>query len=140
MNIEPYLDFEGCAEQAANFYQATLGAEILALMRFSDAPDPAAMCPSGDADKVMHMSLKIGDSIIMGSDSHCSGQAMFQGFSLTLNLQDPKEAKRLFALLADGGEVRMPLEKTFFSAAFGLVADRFGVPWMIYVELPEAQG
>jgi len=106
-------------------------------MRFSDAPDPAAMCPSGDTGKVMHMSLKIGDSIIMGSDSHCSGQAVFQGFSLTLNLQDPKEAKRLFALLADGSEVRMLLEKTFFSPASGLVADRFGVPWMIYVESPE---
>lgn len=139
MQILPYLDFEGCAEQAASFYQATLGAEIQALMHFSDAPDPA-MCGASSPDKVMHMSLKIGDSILMGSDSRCSGKAAFQGFSLTLSLTDSAEASRLFNLLAEGGEVQMPLEKTFFSPAFGLVADRFGVPWMIYVESPEEHG
>jgi len=138
MQVLPYLDFEGSAEQAANFYQATLGAEILALMHFSDAPDPD-MCNTGSADKVMHMSLKIGDSILMGSDGRCSGKAVFQGVSLALNLTDAAEATRLFTLLAEGGEVQMPLEKTFFSPAFGLVADRFGVSWMIYVEFPEGR-
>ncbi len=136
MQLPPYLNFEGCAEQAANFYQATLGAEIQALMRFSEAPDPA-LCSSNNLDKVMHMSLKIGDNLLMGSDSACSGKATFQGFSLTLNLTDIDEAKRLFSLLAEGGQVQMPLEESFFSPAFGMVADRFGVPWMIYVAHPE---
>jgi PhnB protein len=133
MRIEPYIFFEGCAEQAAHFYQATLGAEIIALLRYSEAPDPT-MCPVDDPEKVMHMNLRIGDSVVMGSDGNCSGEARFQGFALTLNAKDVNEAEKLFGLLADGGQVQMPLEETFFSPAFGMLADRFGVPWMIHVE------
>ena len=131
MRIEPYLFFEGCAEQAAHFYQATLGAEIVALLRYSESPDPP---PVDDPDKVMHMNLRIGDSVVMGSGGYCSGEARFQGFALTLNARDVDEAQRLFGLLSEEGEVQMPLEKTFFSPAFGMLTDRFGVPWMIHVE------
>ncbi len=133
MNIQPYLFFEGRAEEAAKFYRTALGAEIVNLMRWSDSPDPA-MCPAGSEDKVMHMSLKIGDTVVMGSDGRCSGQQSFQGFALSLNLHDTDEAQRLFGLLANDGQVQMPLEKTFFSPAFGMVADRFGVSWMIHVD------
>jgi PhnB protein len=133
MRIEPYIFFEGCAEQAAHFYQQSLGAEIVALLRYSEAPDPA-QCPVDDPDKVMHMNLRIGDSVVMGSDGNCSGETRFQGFALTLNAKDVNEAEKLFGLLADGGQVQMPLEETFFSPAFGMLADRFGVPWMIHVE------
>ncbi|WP_428606801.1 VOC family protein [Sedimenticola sp.] len=133
MQIEPYLYFEGCAEQAAHFYQTVLGAEILALLRYSDSPDPT-MCPEGGADKVMHMNLKIGDSIIMGSDGRCTGQSQFQGFALTLNLKTVEDAQRRFDRLAEGGEIQMPMAETFFSPAFGMLTDRFGVPWMVLVQ------
>lgn len=132
MRIEPYLFFEGCAEQAAHFYRETIGAEIQALLRYSEAPDPA-LCPAADPNKIMHMNLKIGDSVVMGSDGNCSGQAQFQGFALTLNARDVGEAEKLFTLLAEGGQVQMPLEETFFSPAFGMLSDRFGVPWMVHV-------
>jgi PhnB protein len=120
-------------EEAIEFYREVLGAEVQMLMRYADSPDPA-MCAGMQPENVMHMSLKIGDSTIMGSDGRCTGQAQFQGFSLSLTVTDPGTAERLFGLLADGGEVQMPLGQTFFSPAFGLVSDRFGVSWMVYVE------
>jgi PhnB protein len=112
-----------------------LGAEVTMLMRNKDAPEPPppGMLPPGSEGKVMHMSLKIGDTTVLASDGHCSGQATFQGFSLSLTVPDDAAAERTFAALADGGQVRMPLGKTFFSSHFGMLADRFGVPWMIYV-------
>jgi PhnB protein len=91
------------------------------------------MCPSGAEDKVMHASLHIGDATVMASDGRCQGQPSFRGFSLSLTAADEAEAERLFAALADGGQVQMPLAKTFFSPCFGTVADRFGVSWMIVV-------
>ena len=105
------------------------------LMRFKDSPEPCqpGMVPPGAEDKVMHASFRIGDSTVMASDGRCSGAASFQGFSLSITAPDEIEAERLFAALADGGQVQMPLTKTFFSPRFGMVADRFGVPWMIVV-------
>ena len=81
----------------------------------------------------MHMSFRIGDTTLLASDGECTGQPNFQGISLSLTAADDAEAERLFASLADGGQVQMPLTKTFFSSSFGMVADRFGVPWMIVV-------
>ena len=130
--VQPYLFFAGRCEEAVEFYRTALGAEVQMLMRFKDSPDPA-MCTPGMEDKVMHATLRIGESIIMASDGRCEGKASFEGFSLSLTQKDVAEADRLFAALADGGQVRMPLAKTFFSPRFGMVADRFGVPWMIYV-------
>ncbi|HEY7311825.1 MAG TPA: VOC family protein [Gemmataceae bacterium] len=135
MQVQPYLNFDGRCEEAIEFYRRTLGAEVMMLMRFKDSPEPAApgMVPPGAENKVMHASFRIGDSTLMASDCHCKGQPSFQGFSLSLTVPNEAQAERLFASLADGGQVQMPLTKTFFSARFGVVADRFGVSWMIYV-------
>ncbi len=132
MQVQPYLSFEGRCEEAAEFYRKALGAEVTTLKRFKESPDPG-MCSPGSMDKVMHMSFRIGDTTLLASDGRCTGQPNFQGISLTLTVADDAEAERLFASLADGGEVRMPLTKTFFSSRFGMVADRFGMPWMILV-------
>jgi PhnB protein len=135
MQIQPYLFFEGRCEEAAEFYRAKLGAEVMMLMRNRDSPDapPPGMLAPGSDDKVMHMSLRIGDSIVLASDGRCAGKPSFQGFSLSLTARDEAEAGRLFAALVDGGQVQLPLGKTFFSPSFGMVADRFGVSWMVYV-------
>jgi PhnB protein len=132
MQVQPYLFFEGRCEEAVEFYRKALGAEITMLMRFKESPDPG-MCAPGTLDKVMHMSFRIGDTTLLASDGRCTGQQNFQGFSLSLTAPNDSEAERLFASLADGGQVQMPLAKTFFSSRFGMVADRFGVPWMIVV-------
>jgi len=134
MLVQPYLFFDGRAEEAVAFYRKTLGAEVTMLMRFKDSPDPSMSPPdSPNANKVMHMSLKIGDSTVLGSDGRCMGQANFQGFALSLTAANEAEAAKLFAALGEGGQVQMPLTKTFFSPAFGMLADRFGVSWMVYV-------
>ena len=132
MQVQPYLFFEGRCEEAVEFYRNALGAEITMLMRWKESPDPQ-MCQPGAEEKVMHMSFRIGDTTLLASDGRCTGQPNFQGFSLSLTAADDAEAERLFAALADGGQVRMPLTKTFFSSRFGMVADRFGVPWTIWV-------
>ena len=134
MAIQPYLFFEGRCEEALEFYRKALGAEVVMLMRYKDCPEPApkgARTPPGD--KVMHSSLRIGDAELMASDGFAHGKPSFQGFSLSLNARDDAEARRWFNALADGGDVRQPLIKTFFSSSFGMVADRFGVPWMVVV-------
>ncbi len=132
MQVEPYLFFEGRCEEALDFYRQALGAEVTALMRFKESPDPA-MCQPGSEDKVMHAVLRIGDTAIMASDGMSSGQPAFQGFGLTLNMTDKAEAERAFTALSDGGQIQMPLAETFWSPLFGMVADRFGVLWMIIV-------
>ena len=134
MLVQPYLFFDGRAEEAVAFYRKTLGAEVTMLMHFKDSPDPSMSPPdSPNANKVMHMSLKIGGSTVLGSDGRCMGQANFQGFALSLTAANEAEAAKLFAALGEGGQVQMPLTKTFFSPAFGMLADRFGVSWMVYV-------
>ncbi len=139
MLIQPYLFFEGRCEEAAEFYRNKLGAEVVMLMRYKDGPQPAqpGMIPPGAENKVMHMNLRIGDSTVLASDGHCSGKTSFQGFSLSLTARDDAEAERMFTALTDGGQVQMPLGKTFFSSSFGMLADRFGVNWMIYVAAEE---
>lgn len=135
MFVQPYLFFDGRCEQALDFYRRALGAEVTMLMRFKESPDPTppGMLPPGAEDKVMHASFRIGDSTVMASDGRCQGQPSFQGFSLSLSASDDAQAERLFAALADGGQVQMPLGKTFFASSFGMVADRFGVSWMVIV-------
>jgi PhnB protein len=133
MLVEPYLFFDGKCEEALEFYRRTIGAEVTALLRWKDSPDPQMTMP-GAADKVMHARLRIGDTMVMASDGRCQGRPEFQGFALSLTATDIAEADRLFAALGDGGQVQMPLSETFFSPRFGMVADRFGVSWMVYVE------
>ena len=130
MLIQPYLSFEGRCDEAVKFYQAALGAEVQMLMRFNEAPDQS-MTPPGLGDKVMHVSMRIGDSVVMASDGRCSGTTGFTGVSLSLTVVDDAEAGRLFTALSDGGQVTMPLEKTFFASKFGMLTDRFGVQWMV---------
>jgi PhnB protein len=132
MLIQPYLSFDGRCEEAIEFYRRTLGAKVEMMMRFKEAPEPG-MSPPEAGDKVMHAALRIGDSMVLASDGRCLGKPSFQGFALSLTAADEAEAARLFAALADGGQVQMPLAKTFFSPSFGMVADCFGVSWMVYV-------
>ncbi len=133
MNVQPYLFFEGRCDEAIEFYRQALGAEVTRLMRFKDSPDPSMAAP-GAGDKVMHAVLRIGDTAVFASDGRSQGSPRFEGFALSLTARDEAEADRLFAALAKGGQVHMPLGKTFFAPRFGMVADRFGVSWMVIVE------
>jgi len=134
MKVQPYLFFDGRCEEAIAFYRRTLGAEQIMLMRFKDCPETTtAEMPPDSGNKVMHASLRIGDTNLMASDGRCQGRQNFQGFSLSLTVPNEGEADRVFKSLADGGQVQMPLAKTFFSPRFGMVADRFGVSWMVIV-------
>ena len=133
MQVQPYLMFDGRCEEALEFYRQALGARVEALLRFKDSPDPQ-MCAAAPAEKVMHSCFRIGDTAVMASDGQCQGKASFQGFSLAITADDDADAKRRFDALVDGGQVQMPLGKTFFASSFGMVADRFGVSWMIVTE------
>ena len=137
MKVQSYLIFNGRTEEALEFYNRALGAEVITLMRFKDAPEqpPAGTLPPGTESRVMHSCFRIGDTELMASDG-CPQQepTKFQGISLTLNPANEAEAARLFDALAEGGKVEMPLAKTFFSPAFGVVTDKFGVNWMVVAE------
>jgi PhnB protein len=132
---QPYLFFEGRCEEAIEYYRTTLGAEVKALLRYADNPEPPppGRLPAGSEKKVMHAEFQVGSTTLMASDGMCSGKPGFQGFSISLEAPGDAEAKRLFDALADGGEVRMPLGPTFFATSFGIVADRFGLGWMVLV-------
>ena len=135
MQVQPYLFFEGRCEEAIEFYRKTLGAQVLMMMRFSDSPVPQQPgCPEVPGDKVMHATIRIGQTTLMASDGRAAGKPKFEGFSLSLTAAHSAEAERLFNALAEGGQIQMPLATTFFSPRFGMVADRFGVSWMIIVE------
>lgn len=134
MQLQPYLFFDGRCEEAIEFYKAKLGAEVTMMMRFKDTPEPQpGMIPPGGENKVMHARFRIGDADVLASDGRCQGHPQFQGFSLSLTASSEDEAEKMFTALSDGGAVQMPLSKTFFSPRFGMVADRFGVSWMVYV-------
>ncbi len=141
MKVQTYLFFDGTCEEALNFYKTVLGAEIQMMMRFKDSPEPmgdggadAPGCGPMQPEKIMHANFQIGETQVMASDGNASGKPVFQGFSLSLNPATEAEAERLFKALGEGGQVQMPLTKTFFAKAFGMVADKFGVGWMIIVE------
>jgi PhnB protein len=141
MKLEPYLFFNGRCEEAIAFYQKALGAEVTMLMRMNEAPDPPppGAIPEGFESKIMHASLRIGEMNLMVSDGNSDMQPSFKGFCLSLGVNDVAEAQRTFAaLLQGGGKVTMPLGKTFWSPAFGMLEDPFGVGWMVMCP-PEAQ-
>jgi len=140
MAIQPYLFFEGRCEEALEYYRSALGADVTMMMRYSDSPEPPppGMIPPGSENKVMHSAMRIGDAVMMASDGMCSGKAGFEGISLSLSAVNESEARRYFDALSDGGQVQMPLDKTFFSPCFGMVTDRFGVSWMVIVEEVQA--
>jgi PhnB protein len=136
--VQPYLSFGGRCEEAIEFYRATLGAEVLMLMRFKDAPAPydPKDSPPGTENKVMHATLRIGESIVMASDGQCAGAApKFEGFNLSFTAPNETEANRVFSAFAQGGKVDMPIGKTFWSPCFGMVTDKFGLGWMVTVPM-----
>ncbi len=137
MPIQPYLMFDGRCDEALAFYRQAVGAEIQMLMRYKESPAPTGMPPDAE-NKVMHATVKIGDAIINAADGHCGGNPRFEGIVLSFIVATEAEATRYFKGLSDGGQVQAPLTKTFFSPSFGMLTDRFGVAWMIYVAPPES--
>ncbi|HTW54030.1 MAG TPA: VOC family protein [Stellaceae bacterium] len=134
MAVQPYLFFNGRCDEAIEFYQKAVGAEVMMLMRFKEMPDQSMVRPE-TAEKIMHARLQVGDAIVLVSDGMCTGgEQKFEGFSLTLSLDSVEEVDRRFNALAEGGQVRMPLDKTFFSPRFGMLTDKFGVGWIVLVE------
>lgn len=133
--VQPYLTFNGHCEEALEFYRKALGAEVEFLMRFKESPEPLppGMVPPGFENKIMHCSFRIGATTLMASDGCHADKPKFEGFSLSLTVPNEAEADHAFAALAEGGQVRMPLGKTFWSPRFGMVQDRFGMGWMVTV-------
>ena len=138
MQVQPYLMFNGRCEEAIEFYKKAIGAKVEMMMRFKEAPE--GQCAPGSENNIMHSCLLIGDTAVMASDGMSNGKPPeFKGFSLALKAKDEADAKRLFGALADGGQVHQPLIETFFSPSFGVVADKFGVSWMVVVEQAAAK-
>jgi PhnB protein len=136
--IEPYLFFNGRCEEAVEFYRKALGAEVEMMIRHKETPEqmPSGMLPPGFENKIMHASFRIGETTVLASDGCSNEEVSFQGFSLALSVANETEADRMFAALAEGGQVKMPMGKTFWSPRFGVIEDRFGLSWMI--SLPAA--
>ena len=135
MKVEPYLFLNGRCEEALEFYRRALGAEVSMLMRMKDSPEPSpsGTRPPGWENKVMHAVFRVGDTQVMASDGMPGSKPEFKGFSLSIDAPDEAKARQMFAALSEGGQVQMPLGKTFYSPCFGMVADRFGVSWMVIV-------
>jgi PhnB protein len=132
MQVQPYLFFDGRCDEALDFYKKAIGADVKMLMRFKDAPDQSMVSPDS-RDKVMHAQMQIGDTTVLASDGRCLGKPNFQGFSLAVSAKSEAEAEKMFSALGEGGQVTMPMAKTFFSPRFGMLADKFGVGWMVLV-------
>ena len=134
MQIQPYLFFDGRCEEALDFYRKALDAKVNGLMRFKENPEAQhpGMAP-GSGNKVLHASFTIGESTLFASDGQNTGNPVFKGIALSLAAKTDAEAKRWFSALSEGGNVQLPLQKTFFSSSFGMLSDRFGVPWMVTV-------
>ena len=140
MHVLPYLYFHGRCEEALGFYQQAVGAQVTALMRFDEAPEPPppGMLPAGFDKKVMHAEFKIGDTTLFASDGMSPEQQTFSGISLTLALNDEAEVARYYAALGQGGKAQMPPAKTFFALSFGTLVDRFGVEWLLIAQAPQS--
>ena len=135
MQVQAYLNFAGRCEEALEFYKNRVGAEVTALMRWSDSPDPNMKAPLGHEKKIMHAAIKVGDTTLMADDGMgATGKAEFKGVTLALSAASDADTQRLFDALGDGGLVQMPLAKTFWTSSFGMLTDKFGVPWMVMTE------
>jgi len=135
MLVQPYLFFEGRCEEALEFYSKALGAKVEMKLRYSECPDSGGGCPAGmppgTEKKIMHSAFKIGETTVMASDGMNSGKPDFKGVTLSITMDDVAGVKRVFDALSAGGKVVQPLAKTFFSPSFGMLADKFGVAWMV---------
>jgi len=134
--VEVYLFFNGACEQAVEFYGKALGAQVDMMMKYKESPEPPqpGRLPPGFENKVMHCSFRVGGTRVMASDGCSTEKPNFQSFSLSIAVPEEGDAKRIFDALSEGGQVRMPLGKTFWSPCFGMLEDKFGVGWMISVE------
>ena len=138
MKIQAYITFGGRCDEALAFYKQTLGAEVGTVMRWKDSPDEAMKGPPGYEDKIMHADFTIGSTTLMADDGMGPGKVEYKGFTLSLTVADDPEAQRVFTALGESGSVTMPLMKTFWTSSFGMLTDKFGVPWMVNVEAPRA--
>src|SRR4051812_7079817 len=136
MKIQPYLFFDGRCEEAVQFYQRALGAKVEMMMRYKEGPPAGAgnPVPANYGEKIMHTTFRVDDAVLTAADDCPGGAQAHQGFALTLSVADEPMARRRFDALADGGQVVVPLGKTFFAPAFGMLNDRFGVQWMVMVQ------
>jgi PhnB protein len=132
MEVQPYLFFDGRCEEALEFYKKAIGAKVNMVMRWKDCPDKS-MSTDGNSNKIMHAQFNVGETKVLASDGRNQGQPKFDGFSLAVSVPTEAEADKMFNALIDGGQVTMPMAKTFFSPRFGMLADKFGVHWMILV-------
>ena len=135
MHVNPYLNFNGQCRAAFELYERCLGGKIEMLLTYADAPAGEPVSPDS-RDKIMHARLVVGDQILMGSDAPAERFERPQGFSVSIGVDDPAAAERIFAALSKEGTVRMPLQQTFWALRFGMLIDRFGIPWMINCEAP----
>jgi PhnB protein len=134
MQVEAYLNLAGRCEEALAFYQEALGAEVGVAMRWKESPDPAIKAPPGWEEKIMHAVFRIGETTLMADDGMGPEKTEFKGITLTINVPDDAQARRVFDALGEGGTIGMPLAKTFWTSSFGMLRDRFGVPWMVNVD------
>src|SRR5580692_11716040 len=133
ISINTYLNFSGNCEEAFQFYEKTLGGKTLMTHRMSDMPMP---CPEGREKQIAHIRMRIGEDILMGSDSPSQQESKSSGFAVNVGVDTPEEADRIFASLAEGGVTHMPIAETFWAHRFGMCTDRFGTPWMVNCEKP----
>jgi PhnB protein len=133
MQMNPYLNFKGDCEAAFQFYERCLGAKLGPIFRYAGSP-MAGEVPAAFQEKIMHGSVTIGDQVLMGADVLPERYEVPKGFSLSLQIKSAEEAERVFRELGEGGEVVMPLAKTFWTERFGVLVDRFGIRWIINCE------
>ena len=132
--VQSYVFFDGRCEEALEFYKSAVGAKVNFLMRYKESPEaPPPGCGPTDTNKIMHAQFQVGETVIMASDGRAAGKPKFEGFALSISLPTPAEVDKVFGALSAGGKVEMPLTKTFFSARFGMLVDKFGVAWMVLV-------
>ena len=138
MKVQAYISYRGRCEEALEFYKKAVGAEVTGLMRWKESPDATMKAPPGFNEKVMNAAFRIGDTQLMADDSPGEAPAEFKGVTLVIEVGDDVEAQRVFTALAEGGKVTMGLMKTFWTSSFGMLTDKFGVPWMVNVAAPKA--
>ena len=137
MKVQAYVSFDGRCEEALEFYKKSIGAEVTSLMRWKESPDAALKPPPGFEEKIMNAAFRIGETELMADDGMGGKKAEFKGMTLAIGVANDAEAKRVFMALGESGNVTMPLAKTFWTSSFGMLTDKFGVPWMVNVEAPK---
>jgi PhnB protein len=134
MKVQAYITFGGRCEEALEFYKKSIGAEVNGLMRWKENPDKNMKAPPGWDEKIMNSSFRIGETQLMADDGMGQATPDFKGMTLALSTANDADTRRLFDALAEGGSVQMPLAKTFWTSSFGMLQDKFGVPWMVMTE------